>query len=76
MREKIEKKITDIIDFIISKDVDKITYNEYRILDNKLSSMKLEEESKERNKHFAEMMASTFAGSFGGPTPLPESTED
>ena len=76
MREKIEKKITDIIDFIISKDVDKITYNEYRILDNKLSSMKLEEESKERNKHFAEMMASTFAGSFGGPTPLPESTEE
>lgn len=76
MREKIEKKITDIIDFIISKDVDKITYNEYRILDNKLSSMKFEEESKERNKHFAEMMASTFAGSFGGPTPLPESTEE
>ena len=76
MREKIEKKITDIIDFIISKDVDKITYNEYRILDNKLSSMKFEEESKERNEHFAEMMASTFAGSFGGPTPLPESTEE
>ena len=76
MREKIEKKITDIIDFIISKEVDKITYNEYRILDNKLSSMKFEEESKERNKHFAEMMASTFAGSFGGPTPLPESTEE
>lgn len=76
MREKIEKKITDIIDFIISKDVDKITYNEYRILDNKLSSIKFEEESKERNKHFAEMMASTFAGSFGGPTPLPESTEE
>ena len=76
MKEKIEKKITDIIDFIISKDVDKITYNEYRILDNKLSSMKFEEESKERNKHFAEMMASTFAGSFGGPTPLPESTEE
>ena len=76
MREKIEKKITDIIDFIISKDVDKITYNEYRILDNKLSSMKFEEENKERNKHFAEMMASTFAGSFGGPTPLPESTEE
>ncbi len=76
MREKIEKKITDIINFIISKDVDKITYNEYRILDNKLSSMKFEEESKERNKHFAEMMASTFAGSFGGPTPLPESTEE
>ena len=76
MREKIEKKITDIIDFIISKDVDKITYNEYRIRDNKLSSMKFEEESKERNKHFAEMMASTFAGSFGGPTPLPESTEE
>ena len=76
MREKIEKKITDIINFIISKDVDKITYNEYRILDNKLSSMKFEEESKERNKHFAEMMASTCAGSFGGPTPLPESTEE
>ena len=76
MREKIEKKITDIIDFIISKDVDKITYNEYRILDNKLSNMKFEEESKERNKHFAEMMASTFAGSFGGPTPLPELTEE
>ena len=76
MKEKIEKKITDIIDFIISKDVDKITYNEYRILDNKLSSMKFEEENKERNKHFAEMMASTFVGSFGGPTPLPESTEE
>ena len=76
MKEKIENKITEIIDYITSKDAKHISYNEYRILDSKLSSIKYEEESKERNKHFAEMMASTFAGSFGGPTPLPESTEE
>ena len=76
MKEKIENKITEIIDYITSKDAKHISYNEYRILDSKLSSIKYEEESKERNKHFAEMMASTFAGSFSGSKPLPEPSEE
>lgn len=77
MREKIEAKVTEIIDFILGKEPNDITYNEYRILDSKLAAIKYDEEQKERNKELAEMMTKTIGYSFGSaPMPLPEPTED
>ena len=43
MKEKIESKINEILEVIISKDAGDITYDEYRILDNRLSALKWEE---------------------------------
>lgn len=75
LKEKIEAKVTDIIMDIIAKDPKDITYNEYRILDAKLISIKFDEEQKDRNKKMAELMASSVCG-FGSPMPLPEPTEE
>lgn len=74
MKEQIEAKITEIIEAIIAKDVKDITYNEYRILDNKLCSIKFEEESKRKNEELASLMAKTFTSGMSScvPTPLPE----
>lgn len=77
MKEKIEAKITEIIEAIIAKDVKDITYNEYRILDNKLCSIKFEEESKRKNEELASLMAKTFTSGMSSciPMPLPEKEE-
>lgn len=74
MREKIEKKINEIIEAIITKDVKDISYNEYRILDNKLCSIKYEEETKQKNAEFTALMAKAFTSGMSSyiPTPLPE----
>ena len=76
MKEKIERKINEIIESIISKDPKEITYNEYRILDSKLSAIKYEEEQKIRNKEMAELVGKTFGYGFGTPVHLPESMEE
>ena len=71
MKEKLEAKVNEIIESIMAKDVKDITYNEYRILDNKLSAIKYEEESKRKNEEFTALMAKTFAGGIGSPVPMP-----
>jgi len=78
MKEKIENKISEIIDHIVSKDANDISYNEYRILDNKLSSIKWEEEKSKNSKEMAEMLAKTLGNGFTSiaPAPLPDSKED
>ena len=75
MKEKINNKINEVIEHILSKKVENITYNEYRILDNKYASLKWEEEQKGRNKEIAEMIAKTFGNSCcctAPGTPLPD----
>lgn len=75
MKKRLEEKINEVIETIMSKDPEDITYNEYRILDNKLSNIKWEEEQKERNKELAMMMGKTFCSGFVAPEPLPEKGE-
>lgn len=71
-KDKIKVKIDDVIEYIISKEPKDITYNEYRILDSKLSSIKWEEEQAAKSKEMAELWSKTlgnniFSG-FGGTT--------
>lgn len=40
MRERIEKKIDEIVETIIAKDPANISYMEYRVLETRLSVMK------------------------------------
>ena len=78
MKEKIEAKIDEVLDYIMSKDASEISYNEYRILDNKLASIKWETEKKEKDKEFAQLMSKTLGYGLGSsmPTPLPEPTKE
>lgn len=77
MKERIETKISEVLENILSKDVKDITYNEYFILDSKLSSLKWEEEQKEKNKDMMELMAKTIGfGSCSSVKPLPAPTKE
>jgi hypothetical protein len=71
MKEKIENKINEVIEAIIEKDAKEVTYNEYRILENRYSFLKYEEEQKERNKKLVNVITDTFS-SLQLPQPLPE----
>lgn len=61
MKEKIEAKVAEIIDAIIAKSPEDISYNEYRILDSKLASLRYEEEQKQHNKEMAELVGKAFS---------------
>ncbi len=71
MKEKIENKINEIIETIIAKDSKEVTYNEYRILENRYSFLKYEEDQKERNKKLFSAITDTFSS-----TPLPQPLPD
>lgn len=79
-KDKINKKIDEVIEYIIGKDTKDITYNEYRILDSKLSSIKYEEEQKAKSKEMSELWAKAMSNSIWGGsccTPnLPESVKE
>ena len=74
MKEKIQAKIYEVIETILNKKPEDITYNEYRILDSKYASLKWEEEQASKNKEMAELWAKTLGNNiFGGiPAPLPD----
>ena len=79
-KDKIKAKIDDVIEYIISKEPKDITYNEYKILDSKLMSIKYEEEQKAKNKEMSELWAKAMSNSIWGGsccTPnLPESVKE
>lgn len=80
MKTKIENKLNEVVEYIISKSSEDITYNEYRILDNRLAVLKNEEMQKTRNKEMAEMLGKIWSGSYSnGFAPqrtLPESNNE
>ena len=66
-KDKIKAKIDDVIEYIISKEPKDITYNEYRILDSKLISIKYEEEQEAKSKEMSELWAKAMSnGIWGG----------
>lgn len=63
MKEKINKKINEIIEHILSKKPEDITYNEYRILDSKYACLKWDEEQADRQKEMTDFFAKTLGSS-------------
>ena len=76
MKDKIEAKVNEVIDYIISKDVKDITYNEYRILDSKLSNLKYEEEARKRNDEMTSLLVKSIGNYSNMPSTLPDIKED
>jgi ribonucleotide reductase alpha subunit len=71
MKEKIENKINEVIEAIIAKDAKDVSYNEYRILENRYSFLRYEDEQKERNKKLINVITDTLS-SASLPHPLPD----
>lgn len=65
MKEKIESKISDIVDAIIKKDPRAIAKDEYDILAAELRRVIYNEEAKEKNQKLSEAMAAMVGSSFG-----------
>ena len=57
MKEKIEEKIAEIVDFIVSKPVSEVTLDDYTILNNELKEIHLRESQAGQSKRMAELMS-------------------
>ena len=60
MKEQIKEKLDKRIEYILTKDVNEITPEEFMALTSKLSQIEFEESKEERNKEYVEMMTKLF----------------
>ena len=65
MKNKIEGKINEIIEHIISKPEDKITMDDYTVLKNELMDIRTREGKAENGKRMAELMATALSAPAG-----------
>ena len=66
MKEKIENKIAEIVEWIVSKPAKEVTLDEYTILQNELKEITSRESQADHNKRMAELMSVVSgAGGFG-----------
>lgn len=66
MKDKIESKLNEIVDFIVSKDTSAITKEDYDILAAEHRRISWEEEQKRRSKKLQESMVDLLGSSIGG----------
>lgn len=71
MEEKIESKINEIIEYIISKKAEEITYSDYKILDCRIKDIVYKKEQEKRNTEMVSLMTKAFSG-IGNISTLPE----
>lgn len=57
MKERIEKKLEERLESILSRDVEEITSEEFSILSAKLCDIKFEETKEERDKEYVELLS-------------------
>lgn len=73
MRDRIEKKINDIIESILAKNVNEITYSEYKILDCRSKDLKYNEDQAKKAEDMAQLMGKALGyTSSMSPAYLPE----
>lgn len=66
MKDKIESKIAEIVNYIVEKPVSNISKEDYDILSSELRRIKYEADMEQKNKKFAELMSTTLSTGFGG----------
>lgn len=57
MKEKIETKIGEIVDYITAKPVEEVTLDDYTILTNELNGIRNREAQAGQSKRMADLMA-------------------
>lgn len=63
MKEKLEAKIEEILNYLMSKPVESITNEDYTILAGELRDIRYRESEVDRNKKFADSMAALMSTS-------------
>ena len=61
MKEKIQNKIEDIVDYIVSKPIEEVTLDDYTVLTNELKNIQNQEAQSDNSKRIAELL-SAMAG--------------
>lgn len=57
MKERIEAKIEEIVDYIINKPVEEVTLDEYTVLTNELKGIEYKQTQSDNSKRMAELMS-------------------
>lgn len=57
MKDKIETKIEELVDYIASKPIEEVTLDDYTVLTNELKDIRFRETQVGQNKRMAEFMA-------------------
>ena len=65
MEDKIQAKIEEIVDYIISKPAADITLNDYTILHEELKDIRFRREQEASSERLRQLMAATGSGCFG-----------
>lgn len=60
MIEKIESKMTEVVEAILAKPAEDFTKSDFDIIASEYGRLKMQIDSKEHNKKMAEMMASIW----------------
>ena len=57
MKEKIQNKIEDVVNYIVSKPVEEVTLDDYTILANELKNIRNQEAQSDNSKRMAELLS-------------------
>lgn len=57
MKEKIQNKIENIVDYIVSKPIEEVTLDDYTILTNELKNIQNQEAQSNNSKRIAELLS-------------------
>lgn len=57
MKEKIQNKIEDIVDYIVSKPIEEVTLDDYTILTNELKNIQNQEAQSDNSKRMVELLS-------------------
>ena len=71
MEEKIESKITSLVEYIISKPNEAITLDDYTILAAEMKDARFRREQEQSNDRYTKLVASLIPG-FGSAVPAAE----
>lgn len=61
MKERIEAKIEEIVDYIINKPVEEVTLDDYTVLTNELKGIEYKQTQSDNSKRMAELMSTIVA---------------
>lgn len=57
MKEKIQNKIEDIVDYIVRKPIEEVTLDDYTILTNELKNIRNQEAQSDNSKRMVELLS-------------------
>ena len=70
MEEKIERKMTEVVEYILTKPKETITADEYMILASEKKDLRFRREQAEQGDRMGQLLSAVFPG-FGGPDVVP-----